>query len=152
MHHGINVDSSHHGINGNSLRHEENSGRLLHGITDEYEQTRILAILLSFGILFILILGWKEDYLSHEENIGLHLGKGIKVVFTKVWMWTFLAIRQVSASIYQETNLDPHHHGMAITLPTMIIYRILSRRTVLAPGEYWIRNAKWIYCLNMIIL
>ena len=74
--------------------------------------------------------------MSHEENIGLHLGKGIKVVFTKVWMWTFLAIRQVSASIYRETNLDPHHHGMAITLPTMIIYRILSRRTVLAPGEY----------------
>ena len=51
------MDSSHHGINGNSLRHEENSGRLLHGITDEYEQTRILAILLLFGILFILILG-----------------------------------------------------------------------------------------------
>ena len=45
--------------------------------------------------------------------------------------------RQVSALVYRETNLDPHHHGMAITLPTMIIYRInLSRRTVLATGEY----------------
>ena len=57
MYHGMTEDSSHHGINGNSSRHEWNNGRLHYGITDEYERIRILVILVSFGILFILALG-----------------------------------------------------------------------------------------------
>ena len=77
---------------------------------------------------------WREHWVTSREGNKSRLHQGMDVDFSRH--------RQVSASIYRETNLDPHHHGMAITLPTMIIRINLSGRIVLTPGEYWIRNSK----------
>ena len=66
----------------------------------------------------------KGDSFSHGEKHWVASREGNKSRLHQGMDVDFSLHGQVSALFYRETNLDPHHHGITVTLPTMVICRI----------------------------